>query len=102
MGNQLSTWNLTHQSAVRGPSFDEFPGYNEERIFPYWPFISLVVMGVMVTILLLLKFSDKICRVRMTAGGGCVEQQKYHQDDHNLEMMEDGAGTMMDFNLQDP
>ena len=33
MGNQLSTWNLTHQSAVRGPSFDEFPGYNEERIF---------------------------------------------------------------------
>ena len=33
MGNQLSTWNLTIQSAVRGPSFDEFPGYNEERIF---------------------------------------------------------------------
>lgn len=27
------SWNLTHQSAVRGPSFDEFPGYNEERIF---------------------------------------------------------------------
>ena len=69
-------------------------------MFTYWPFISLVVMGVMVTILLLLKFSDKICRVRMTAGGGFVDQQKY-QDDHHLEMMEDGAGTMMDFNLQD-
>jgi len=70
-------------------------------MFTYWPFISLVVMGVMVTILLLLKFSDKICRVRMTAGGGFVES-KYQDDQmHNLEVMEDGAGTMMDFNLQD-
>ena len=51
-------------------------------MFTYWPFISLVVMGVMVTILLLLKFSDKICRVRMTAGGGFVED-KYQDDQVN-------------------
>ena len=51
-------------------------------MFTYWPFISLVVMGVMVTILLLLKFSDKICRVRMTAGGGFVED-KYPDDQVN-------------------
>ena len=52
-------------------------------MFTYWPFISLVVMGVMVTILLLLKFSDKICRVRMTAGGGFVES-KYQDDQVNI------------------
>ena len=52
-------------------------------MFTYWPFISLVVMGVMITILLLLKFSDKICRVRMTAGGGFVEN-KYQDDQVNI------------------
>ena len=44
-------------------------------MFTYWPFVSLVVMGVMVTILLLLKFADKICRARMTATEGFVERQ---------------------------
>jgi len=29
MGNQLSTWNLTDQSAVAGPKFDYNPEYNQ-------------------------------------------------------------------------
>merc|ERR1712241_604689 len=144
MGNQLSTWNLTIQSAVRGPSFDEFPAYNQERIFSdytwfyigigctagvalllilfnfvlgciykkywysrftgnrftYWPFISLIVAAVMVTILLVLKFSEKLCRARLRS----PHRHGGHPDQHpmdDLEMMEDGQGTMMDFNLQD-
>ena len=48
-------------------------------MFTYWPFVSLVVMGVMVTILLLLKFADKICRARMTPTEGFVERQ--YEDD---------------------
>jgi hypothetical protein len=70
-------------------------------MFTYWPFVSLVVMGVMVTILLLLKFADKICRARMTATEGFVERQYDDDQVHPLEMLEDGAGTMMDFNLQE-
>jgi len=70
-------------------------------MFTYWPFVSLVVMGVMVTILLLLKFADKICRARMTPTEGFVERQYEDDQVHPLEMLEDGAGTMMDFNLQD-
>merc|ERR1711988_880557 len=63
------------------------------------------LLGVMVTILLLLKFSDKICRARMTSdskqGGGYADQYPVDQNQIDLHMMEDGTGTMMDFNLQD-
>merc|ERR1711884_647325 len=71
------------------------------NMFTYWPFISLIVAGVMVTILLVLKFSERLCGARLRSqqpqhGGGEGSQ---HMGD--LEMMEDGQGTMMDFNLQD-
>jgi len=36
-------------------------------MFTYWPFISLIVAGVMVTILLVLKFSEKLCGARFSA-----------------------------------
>jgi len=74
-------------------------------MFTFWPFIALIVTGVMVTILLLLKFSDKICRARITSdskqGGGYADQYPVDQNQIDLHMMEDGTGTMMDFNLQD-
>jgi len=75
-------------------------------MFTFWPFIALIVTGVMVTILLLLKFSDKICRARLSPEtkkqvGGYADQYPVDQNQIDLQMMEDGTGTMMDFNLQD-
>merc|ERR1712066_270380 len=70
------------------------------NMFTYWPFISLIVAAVMVTILLVLKFSEKLCRARLRS----PHRHRGHPDQHpmdDLEMMEDGQGTMMDFNLQD-
>merc|ERR1712156_177857 len=70
------------------------------NMFTYWPFISLIVAAVMVTILLVLKFSEKLCRARLRS----PHRHGGHPDQHpmdDLEMMEDGQGTMMDFNLQD-
>jgi len=70
-------------------------------MFTYWPFISLIVAAVMVTILLVLKFSERLCGARLRSqqhhGGGGDSQHQIG----DLEMMEDGQGTMMDFNLQD-
>ena len=72
-------------------------------MFTYWPIISLVVAGVMVTVLLLLKFADKLCRARMVAVDGVTKQQDRDQYTVAMEdmVMDDGAGTMMDFNLQE-
>ena len=57
----------------------------------------------MVTILLLLKFSDKLCGARMTASDGIgFVEDGYHGDHQMGDLgMDDGAGTMMDFNLQE-
>ena len=35
-------------------------------MFTYWPFIGLLTSGVMVAILLVLKFGDKLCKARLT------------------------------------
>merc|ERR1712045_933528 len=111
MGNQLSTWNLTHQSAVRGPSFDEFPGYNQDKIFSdyTWFYIGIgatagvALLLILFNFLLVLKFSEKLCGARFSAQhrprGGAAGGSQHQMGD--LEMMEDGQGTMMDFNLQD-
>ena len=60
-------------------------------MFTFWPFIALIVTGVMVTILLLLKFSDKICRARMTSdskqGGGYADQ--YPVDQNQVKYIND-------------
>ena len=58
MGNQLSTWNLTIQSAVRGPSFDEFPAYNQERIFSdyTWFYIGIGCTAGVALLLILFNF----------------------------------------------
>ena len=51
------------------------------NMFTYWPFISLIVAGVMVTILLVLKFSERLCGARLRSqqpqhGGG--EGSQHH------------------------
>lgn len=58
MGNQLSTWNLTIQSAVRGPSFDEFPEYNQQRIFSdyTWFYIGIGCTAGVALLLILFNF----------------------------------------------
>merc|ERR1711997_161353 len=77
--------------------------HSTSNMFTYWPFVSLIVAGVMVTILLVLKFSEKLCGARFSAQhrprGGAAGGSQHQMGD--LEMMEDGQGTMMDFNLQD-
>ena len=35
-------------------------------MFTYWPFIGLLTSGVMVAILLVIKFGDKLCKARLT------------------------------------
>merc|ERR1712141_39736 len=58
------------------------------RMFTYWPFISLIVAAVMVTILLVLKFSERLCGARLRSqqhhGGGGDSQHQIG----DLEMME--------------
>jgi len=63
MGNQLSTWNLTHQSAVRGPSFDEFPGYNQEKIFSdyTWFYIGIGATAGVALLLIIFNFVLGCC-----------------------------------------
>ena len=63
MGNQLSTWNLTHQSAVRGPSFDEFPGYNQDKIFSdyTWFYIGIGATAGVALLLILFNFILGCC-----------------------------------------
>ena len=58
MGNQLSTWNLTIQSAVRGPSFDEFPEYNQQRLFSdyTWFYIGIGCTAGVALLLILFNF----------------------------------------------
>merc|ERR1712217_429949 len=36
------------------------------KMFTYWPFIGLLTSGVMVAILLVIKFGDKLCKARLT------------------------------------
>ena len=35
-------------------------------MFTYWPFVGLIAAAVMVTVLLLLKFGDRVCQLRLT------------------------------------
>merc|ERR1712026_493623 len=55
MGNQLSTWNLTLQSAVDGPNFDYNPDYNQERIFNdyTWFYIGIGSTALVAALLIL-------------------------------------------------
>merc|ERR1712156_528166 len=70
-------------------------------MFTYRPFISLIVAAVMVTILLVLKFSEKLCRARLSSDPRPLHGGREDQHPDGLEMMEDGQGTMMNFNLQE-
>ena len=55
MGNQLSTWNLTLQSAVDGENFDYNPNYNQERIFTdyTWFYIGIGSTALVASLLIL-------------------------------------------------
>ena len=53
------------------------------RMFTYWPFISLIVAAVMVTILLVLKFSEKLCRARLRS----PHRHGGHPDQHPVSLM---------------
>ena len=59
-------------------------------MFTYWPFISLIVAGVMVTILLVLKFSEKLCGARLSSerrqNGGGAGGGSQHQVSLDLEL----------------
>eukprot|EP00092_Neocalanus_flemingeri_P006629 GFUD01007152.1.p2 GENE.GFUD01007152.1~~GFUD01007152.1.p2 ORF type:complete len:104 (-),score=29.88 GFUD01007152.1:85-396(-) len=68
-------------------------------MFTAWPFIGLITAGVMVTVLLVLKFGDKLCKARLTTLSDQTTVPHSSQVD-DFELLEDGNGTMMDFNLQ--
>ena len=69
-------------------------------MFTYWPFISLIVAGVMVTILLVLKFSEKLCGARLRSklgqhgGGGGGGSQ--HQVSLDLELCPHNPGLLVE------
>jgi len=57
MGNQLSTWNLTLQSAVDGPNFDYNPDYNQEKIFTDYTWFYIGIGSTALVALLLILFN---------------------------------------------
>jgi len=66
-------------------------------MFTYWPFIGIITSGVMIVVLMVLKFGDKLCKARLTTLSD-QSRAPYSGQADDLEMMEDGNGTMMDFN----
>jgi len=69
-------------------------------MFTFWPFIGLLSAGVMVTVLLVLKFGDKVCKARLTTLSDQQAGPQHSSQPDDFELIEDGNGTMMDFQLQ--
>jgi len=66
-------------------------------MFTYWPFVGLIAAAVMVTVLLLLKFGDRVCQLRLTT----LHKSRTHAQADEFELAEEGGdGTMIDFNMQ--
>jgi len=68
-------------------------------MFTYWPFLGLLTTSVMVTVLLVLKFGSRLCKARLTTLSDQTTQPYSPQLD-DFELLEDGNGAMIDFNLQ--
>jgi len=68
-------------------------------MFGYWPWIGLISVCVLITTVLIIKYGDRLCQARLTTIDLTATKSPAQPDD--FELMEDGAGTMMDYNLQE-
>merc|ERR1712179_542233 len=68
-------------------------------MFGYWPWIGLISVAVLITAVMIIKFGDKLCQARLTTTDLAPTAFTAQPDD--FELMEDGAGTMVDYNLQE-
>jgi len=68
-------------------------------MFGYWPWIGLISVCVLLTAVLLIKYGNILCQARLTTMDLTAKKSTDQPDD--FELMEDGNGTMMDYNLQE-
>jgi len=71
-------------------------------MFGYWPWVGLISIVVLFAAVIIIKWGDKVCQARLTVVDHSLPQHfPQPQADGEFEMMEDGNGTMMDYQLQE-
>jgi len=70
-------------------------------MFGYWPWVGLISIVVLFAAVIIIKWGDKVCQARLTVVDHSLPQQYPQPQAGEFELMEDGNGTMMDYQLQE-
>jgi len=70
-------------------------------MFGYWPWVGLISIVVLFAAVIVIKWGDKVCQARLTVVDHSQALPYPQQQAGDFELMEDGNGTMMDYQLQD-
>jgi len=71
-------------------------------MFGYWPWVGLISIIVLFAAVIVIKWGDKVCQARLTVVDHSLAQQyPPPPQGGDFELMEDGNGTMMDYQLQE-